>query len=370
MEKESGLITEEKLAQVMSYVGVYTPVRHPFNTELTRDAVRHFVEGTGDTNPLFQDEDYAKKTKYGGIIVPPTFLHTMIGQMRQGLPGVHNLWAGAEIESFRPIKLYEQVSVTTGISAMEEKNSQFAGRMFRQEHLNTFRDRSGNVFATFRTWGMRTDRRVGKETGKYKDISLKHWTEEEIKAVEADIDREEIRGSKPRYWEDVQVGDRLTPVVKGPLTIADMIAWISGWGTRPFIRAHRMMLEFRRRHPGFAVISPQGMPDTPEAVHWDNDLARSIGAPGAYDFGPQRVAWLGNLLSNWMGDDGLLRRLTVEVRRFNLVGDVTWCKGTVSKKYVKDGQNLVDCDIWGENQRGEKTLIGDAAIILPSKTAI
>jgi len=110
-----------------------------------------------------------------------------------------------------------------------------------------------------------------------------------------------------------------------------------------------------------------GVPDPPEAVHWDNGLALSIGAPGPYDFGPERVAWLGNLMTNWMGDDGFLKKIRAEVRRFNLVGDVTWCKGTVKKKRMDGKDCLVDCDIWGENQRGEKTMVGEATVVLPSK---
>jgi len=361
------LITDEKIAQLKSWIGEFSPVRHPFITEVTRDAIRHFAEGIGDTNPLFTDPEYAKRAKYGGLIAPPTLHLAMIGQMRQGMPGVHNLWAGAEIESFRPIRAYEPGNATMGISAVEEKVGQFAGRMLYQEHTCFYKDKDGNPISTLKLWGMRTERAGAVEKGKYKKISLKHWEAEELKAVEADIEREEIRGANPRYWEDVQLGDNLTPVVKGPLTVADMVAWIAGWGTRPFIRAHREMLEFRKRHPGFSVMNELGVPDTPEAVHWDNGLALSIGAPGPYDFGPERVAWLGNLMTNWMGDDGFLKKIRAEVRRFNLVGDVTWCKGTVKNKRMDGKDCLVDCDIWGENQRGEKTMVGEATVVLPSK---
>ena len=184
MAKDGSAITDEKLAELRSWVGDYKPVRHAFITEITRDTVRHFVEGIGDTNPLFANAEYAKGTKYGGLIAPPTFLLAMIGQMRQGLPGVHNLWSGAEIECSRPIRAYEQVTVTTGVSAIEEKFGQFSGRMIYQEHTNFFRDKENGLIATLKTWGMRTERVAGREKGKYKDISLKRWTEEELKAVE------------------------------------------------------------------------------------------------------------------------------------------------------------------------------------------
>ena len=110
-----------------------------------------------------------------------------------------------------------------------------------------------------------------------------------------------------------------------------------------------------------------GLPDVPELVHMEDSKAQTIGLPGAYDYGCQRISWLGNLITNWMGDDGFLKRLRAELRGFNMVGDTTWLKGRVVKKYEKDGEFLVDIDCWGENQRGEVTMPGTATVKLPTK---
>jgi len=109
------------------------------------------------------------------------------------------------------------------------------------------------------------------------------------------------------------------------------------------------------------------MADVPELVHMEDTRAQEIGLPGAYDYGCQRISWLGNLLTNWMGDDGFLERLSGRLLRFNVVGDTTWCKGKVAKKYVDNNQHLVDIDCWAENQRGEKTSAGIATVRLPVK---
>jgi hypothetical protein len=105
-------------------------------------------------------------------------------------------------------------------------------------------------------------------------------------------------------------------------------------------------------------------------VHWDNAFARAVGVPGAYDYGPQRVSWLGHLLSNWMGDDGWLHTLNIQVRRFNIVGDLTRCHGVVTGKRLDGLQPLVDCDVWTENQRQERTAVGTATVGLPSRQPI
>ena len=43
--------------------------------EVSMWAIKRFIEATTDENPLWQDERYAKKTRWGGVIAPPTFLH-------------------------------------------------------------------------------------------------------------------------------------------------------------------------------------------------------------------------------------------------------------------------------------------------------
>ena len=75
----------------------------------------------------------------------------------------------------------------------------------------------------------------------------------------------------------------------------------------------------------------------------------------------------GSLVTNWMGDAAFLKRVRTEMRRFNTMGDSTWCKGKVVRKYMKDGYALVDIEICGENQRGEMTTPGLATVILPSR---
>lgn len=63
-------------------------------------------------------------------------------------------------------------------------------------------------------------------------------------------------------------------------------------------------------------------------------------------------------MTDWIGDDGFLRGMHVELRRFNYVSDVTYCYGTVVDKFERDGQYLVRCTVWGEDQRGRKTCEG------------
>jgi hypothetical protein len=285
-----------------------------------------------------------------------------------GMPGVHAMFAGTEWEWFLPIRVNDRITSSVYLSDLIEKESEFAKRTVLQAWTTVYRNQDNETISTCKQWVIRTERDTARERGKYDRLTPHHYTDDEIKAIEADYGREEIRGANPRYWEEVQVGEELTPVLKGPLTVTDIIAWKIGWGNPPFVRAHRIGLDYRQRHPAAGIPNSFGIPDVPERVHWDSEYAREVGVPAAYDYGPQRISWLSHLMTNWIGDDGFLRRLYVEVRRFNLMGDTTWCKGRVTKKYVKDGEHLVGCEIWAEDQRGEVTAPGEATVILPSRS--
>ena len=136
------------------------------------------------------------------------------------------------------------------------------------------------------------------------------------------------------------------------------------------MKGHGLALSFLKQHSGSAMVdSKTGVADVPELVHMEDSRAQTIGLPGAYDYGCQRISWLCNLITNWMGDHGFLRRLRAELRRFNVVGDTTWLMGKVTKKYIEGERYLVDIECWAENQRGEVTMPGTATVVLPSKVS-
>ncbi len=366
-----GLITDEELARVRSRMGsIYRPYR--YNEVATRDAIRHFADGIGDDNPLWRDESYARYTRYGGIIAPPGFLYSVswFGP-GQGFPGVHGFNSGDDWEFFRPTFVNDTITIQACLSKMVEKPSKFAGRTVIQYFSGIYRNQRGETVAKLTTWTIRAERIAAREKGKYSDIGKYPYTPEELKAIEDAYEAEQIRGANPRYWEDVNVGDQLAPVVKGPLNLSDMHAFIAGTlggaaGGRG--GAHKFALQYRKRHPGWAYVDPDtGAVDTPEQVHASGALSAEVGVPLAYDYGCQRMSWLSHLLTNWMGDDSFLKKLYGEIRMFNMLGDTTWFKGKVVRKYVENEEHLVDIECWGENQRGQITLPGRATVILPSR---
>ena len=87
-----------------------------------------------------------------------------------------------------------------------------------------------------------------------------------------------------------------------------------------------------------------------------------------YDVGFQRHCWQIHLLTNWMGDDGWLKKSYAEYRRLVFFSDVVWVTGKVTSKYVdEDGENCVNIETNAVNQRGEEVMPGGAVIALPSR---
>lgn len=102
-------------------------------------------------------------------------------------------------------------------------------------------------------------------------------------------------------------------------------------------------------------------------IHYDKDYARAMGLPNVIVHGPLKSALLARFVIEWIGERGVLCRLICQHRRMDVLGDVLVCKGRILKKFSKEGENLVECEIWVENQEGEISTPGKATLRLPSK---
>ncbi|RJO62891.1 MAG: dehydratase [Dehalococcoidia bacterium] len=100
-------------------------------------------------------------------------------------------------------------------------------------------------------------------------------------------------------------------------------------------------------------------------IHYDKDFAQSRGLPGVVVHGQLSTAFICQMLSDWYGKTGSLKKLNVSYKGLNLPGDMLTCHGVVKGK-SSDGENLVTLDVWVENQRGEKTAAGTATVSLTS----
>jgi acyl dehydratase len=103
-------------------------------------------------------------------------------------------------------------------------------------------------------------------------------------------------------------------------------------------------------------------------IHYDQEYARANGLPNVILHGALKNAFLGQLMTDWIGEHGMLKKLSVQYRGMDIPGSPIYLKGVVKKKYAAGGENLVECEIWLENAKGEKTTLGSAVASLSSRT--
>jgi len=142
--------------------------------------------------------------------------------------------------------------------------------------------------------------------------------------------------AKQVYYEDVIEGSEIPALVKEPTT-RQLVMWAGASGDY---------------YP----------------IHYDKDFAQSKGLTGVIVHGQLVASFLGQLITDWIGEQGSLRKLTCNYRGMNFPGEAIICQGKVSKKYIENGEHFIECNIWAENVKGEKTVTGKAIVIIPARS--
>ena len=137
------------------------------------------------------------------------------------------------------------------------------------------------------------------------------------------------------YFDDVQVGDALPALVKGPL----------------------QQIQLTRYAGASLDFNP---------IHQDEEFARAAGMGGVFAHGMLSMGFVAQALTDWAGA-GTVRKLGVRFAALVRLKDVVTCTGRVIAKSEKDDVRLVELDVWAENQRGEKVVAGKATLALPSR---
>ncbi len=145
-----------------------------------------------------------------------------------------------------------------------------------------------------------------------------------------------MTGKIPLRFADVKVGDAIHELVKKISMVQNVMYAAATW-------------DFHR-------------------IHYDADIVRSKGFQKPFADGQIFGAFLAQMLTDWVGFEGALKRLKLNYRTMAFVGDTVTCKGKVSEKRTEAGENLVLCELWIENQKGER-IVADAAatIAFPTK---
>lgn len=373
-ELATGKFTEKMLADMRALIGTSLRTDGSVNNEYaTRLAILRFCEGIGEDNPLWVDPEYGAKSAFGGQIAPPSFIFACLAGVQVGWPGLGGFHCETRMTFERPIRAGDRIDATVVFDGFDGpvEESNFGGRRIKDYLRQEYRNQHGELTATFICSRMRFERTEMQKRREGRKIALPHpWTDAELAQIEADILAEKPRGATPRYWEDVNVGDEIDMLTKGPLGLTDFIAFIAG-GSAPIprIAAHGVALKRYRKHPKWAFRDPRTHALEPVySVHYNDYAAQLQGAQIAYDVGIQRTCWHIQSLTNWMGDDGRLKDLFAQYRAHVYLSDVVRLGGRIDAKAVEaNGDHVVRLTTWATNQRGQNCMPGTATIALPTR---
>lgn len=142
----------------------------------------------------------------------------------------------------------------------------------------------------------------------------------------------------PTLWfEDAAVGDELPEVVKQPDT--------------------RQLVMYAGASQDFV------------AIHYDRKVAAEAGHPKVIIHGALKSAWLGELVTSWIGSTGRLLELDVLYRAIDFPDEIATCVGKVTETRIENGVGIVEVEIGLRNPEGAITTPGRALVSLPTKTA-
>lgn len=352
---------EPALAAIGPLAGESLPIGiRPYYEYASIDSFRNFAIGYGDGNPLFADEAYGAASRWGSVIAPPLY-PIAAGVAIEPPPAVGDALRAA----------LRGLPVSVGEDRWELRDVIRPGvRLLRRDELaraaivgdlllittrSTYIE-GGTVYAVHdrtRTYGgAGIDHHDGSRIAKHT------YTVDEIEAFDRQLASYRRRGAARG---EARVGAHIGPLLKGPLTTTDLVAYRGGVGPGPFgVEPLALAYVNRQRRPDFYDRDGSNAWDARERLHWDDSYAQRCGHPAAYDYSHTRLNWAVQLFTDWVGDNGRLLAITFEHLAHNYVGDTHWMSGTVTSVE----HDRAEARFEGTNQLGDVTCRGTATIEL------
>ena len=290
-----GLITDKAIADAKAMIGLHLRPEGPYLQDATPDTLRNWCNGIGDLNPLYRDMGYGPRRATARC-------------SRTRCSRWHSA-GSAGLAGACPACMASTPATTGSCSAMcapaiasppiervvgvEEKQSKFSGRLVLQYVEACYYNQRSELVARALGTCTRHERKAARDAGKYKEIVQHEYTNEERDRIDQIVldEPKNIRGANIRYWDDVKEGEELPTIARGPLSLMDTMGFLVGSGRG---HTHGVVLQGAVKHPGHFFRNPEagGGVEYTGIGHHRESVAKEVGVPGTYDYGPQRSAWM------------------------------------------------------------------------------
>jgi acyl dehydratase len=287
---------------------------------VTREAIARYASAVGETNPLFYDEEAAGKTRYGGIIAPPTFYNSFPIVIGFGLEISYGLsyYAGQKCQLSQPMRPGDTISARGKIADVFEKTGR-SGRMLFIVREVSYWNQRGEKVAVVETSSVQIKGRIRLKKSPESIASLSTGR------------------SAPSTFDAVELGDEIGPLVKKP-TREQVLDFMAVSGDRREGRPSRITSE---------------------------EVAKRDGLEGTIVHPHMVAAFLSQMLTDWL-PEGQIKNLDVSYRGQARHGDTLKCKGIVTGKYQTEEGNWLEGDLFVEAPHGRRPFVGRAIIKLDS----
>lgn len=357
--------------------------------------IRRWVQAMDYPNPLHWDENFARESRFGGIVAPQSFAVCMdyghgchpsgIGN----LPGSHLIFGGEEWWFYgSPIRPGDKLFQDRRFDGYSVADTKFAGPTVFSRGDTVHRNQHGALVAKERATAIRYLVEEAKKRGMYdrETRAPKKWNSAELAEVEKqrlDWILSNREGVSPRF-EEVSVGDKLPRRVIGPHSVVTFALECRAhrqniWGTwrwNPPEGVHdpatddagfgdNMRYDYEARK-----VDPRqgdGLYHGPSSGHINADKAQDIGMGGAYGYGASMNAWFLDYVAYWAGQHGFVWHSKSQFRSPAFEGDVTYLDGEVVDKIELSpyGMPVVQVKVRQSTQGGDVILSATAEVELP-----
>jgi len=358
--------------------------------------IRRWVMAMDYPNPIHWDEEFARASKFGGIVAPQSIAvaldygHGCAPACVGRIPGSHLIFGGEEWWFYgHRVRPGDKLFQERRFYDYKVTETKFAGPTMFARGDTTHRTQHGTLVAKARSTTIRYLAAEAEKRGMYAGQlgPMKRWTAEELKQI--DKQRHEWilahrLGISP-HFEEVKVGDKLPRRVLGPHSIASFTteyrAFIFNiWGSfhwvtppdveDPWVNQDAGWVEDFGFDEELARIDPRqrdGLYVGPSRGHIDPEKAGTVGMARAYGYGATMAAWNTDYLAFWAGNDGMVRHTKADFRGPAFEGDLTYFDGEVIAKEENSawGVPLITVKVKLTNQDGGVLVSSTNEVELP-----
>jgi acyl dehydratase len=346
------------------------------NPFITTELLKEYASGLDPWNPFWNLDEYAVATRWGSLIAHPFYLERLkpresMLKTRKGLFLTFYL-VGHDYEYYQPIRPGDTIR-TWELRPTLEDSTDLSGdgpRKFRYvDGQCDYVNQRDEIIGALRQYVEVTLHEGDPPVDKYFDDY--GYTQKELDYLTEVFEDEKPRGAEIRYWEDVEVGDDMGTITDGPTSFLHM-----GFGPPPPPPGQVPKRTFTRyEEPLGGPVMMGYVPDRETGLlypvhggrHGYDRAAQFEGGPRAWIYNVQSRYPMCRLITNWTGDDGFVCKFGWRHIWRTPVGDALLINGKVLKKYVEDGDHLVDLSVWCLNLRGTITDMALATVKLISK---